>query len=192
MVCYPLAHIRGKPNLVWPSFSSWLKGQPSPPLRRDCSAWAFIPSSGDDFGLTWLPPSRYSLAFWILIRFCFPPSRSTRPKRALLLQCVSHRRRNGSAFSVRVVKYWNKLPASVVTSLSVNVFMKRLEKVWTGAFPYLPHWLNTPFPICLLPPAIGPAHHPLTFIISICYPTPFSIYVVSLGPLWPTFSHYNS
>ncbi len=39
-----------------------------PSLRRD---WAFIPCSGDDFRLIWLPPSRYSRAFWILIRTCF-------------------------------------------------------------------------------------------------------------------------
>ncbi len=42
----------------------------------------------------------------------------------------------GSAFSVRVVKYWNKLPASVVTAPSVDVFKKRLEKVWTEVFPH--------------------------------------------------------
>ncbi len=33
----------------------------------DCSDWSFIPYSGDDFGMTSLPPSRYSRAFWILI-----------------------------------------------------------------------------------------------------------------------------
>ncbi len=43
------------------------------------------------------------------------------------------------SFSVRVVKYWNKLPASIVTAPSVNIFKKRLEKVWTGVFPHLPH-----------------------------------------------------
>ncbi len=34
-------------------------------------------------------------------------------------------RRSRSVFSVGVVKYWNTLPASVVTALSVNVFKKR-------------------------------------------------------------------
>ncbi len=51
----------------------------------------------------------------------------------------SHRRRRGSAFSVRVVKHWNKLPASVLTAPSVNAFKKSLEKVWTEVFPHLPH-----------------------------------------------------
>ncbi len=56
-----------------------------------------------------------------------------------VLQDASHRRRRGSAFSVRVVKYWNKLSASVVTAPSINVFKKRLKKVWTEVFPHLPH-----------------------------------------------------
>ncbi len=52
---------------------------------------------------------------------------------------TSHRLRRGSAFPVRVVKYWNKLPASVVTTPSVNVFKNRLEEVWTEVFPHPPH-----------------------------------------------------
>ncbi len=56
-----------------------------------------------------------------------------------VLQGASHRRSRESAFSVRVVKYWNKLPASVVTAPSVNVFEKGLEKLWTDVFPHLPH-----------------------------------------------------
>ncbi len=54
-------------------------------------------------------------------------------------------------FSARVVKYWNKLPSSFVTDPSVNAFKKRLEKAWTKAFPYLPHWLNTHLSIPLRP-----------------------------------------
>ncbi len=68
--------------------------------------------------------------------FFLPPAR--RGLRAQL-QGASHRRRRGSAFSVRVVKSWNKLPASVVTAPSVNAFKKRLEEVWTEVFPHLPH-----------------------------------------------------
>ncbi len=90
-----------------------------------------------------------------------------------------------------IVKYWNKLPASVVTAPSVNVFKKRLEEVWTEVFPHLPHWLNThPPPFSLPPPTFPPAHHPLTVIMSIHNPTPCFTYVVSSGPLWPTF--YNN
>ncbi len=44
------------------------------------------------------------------------------------LQGRSHRQRRGSAFSVRVVKYFLSAP-------SVNIFKKRLEEVWTEVFP---------------------------------------------------------
>ncbi len=57
----------------------------------------------------------------------------------IVLQGWGHRRRRGSAFSVRVVKYWNKVPDSIVTAPSVNVFMKKLKKVWTEVFSHLQH-----------------------------------------------------
>ncbi len=50
-----------------------------------------------------------------------------------VLQGAIHRRKR-----VRVVKYYNKLPASVITAPSANVFKKRLEKVWTEVLPHLP------------------------------------------------------
>ncbi len=68
--------------------------------------------------------------------FSLPPARRHPYK---VLQGASHRRRRGSKFSVRVVKYWNKLPASVVTDPSVNGFKKRPEKFYTDVFPHLPH-----------------------------------------------------
>ncbi len=72
--------------------------------------------------------------------FFLPPARrGLRGHPFKVLQGAGHRRRRGSAFSVRVVKYWNKLPASVFTAPSVNVFKKRLEEVWTEVFPHLPH-----------------------------------------------------
>ncbi len=72
--------------------------------------------------------------------FFLPPARrGLRGHPYKVLQGASHRRRRTSAFSVRVVKYWNKLPASVVTAPSVNAFKKRLEKVWTEVFPHPPH-----------------------------------------------------
>ncbi len=55
-----------------------------------------------------------------------------------VFQCKSHHRRRGSAFSVRVVKYWNKLPASVVKAPAVNVFKKRLKKNAQKSFPMSP------------------------------------------------------
>ncbi len=72
--------------------------------------------------------------------FFLPPARrGLRGHPYKVLQGASHRRRRGSAFSVGVVKYWNKLPASVITAPSVSVFTKRLEKVWPEVFPHLPH-----------------------------------------------------
>ncbi len=111
------------------------------PYEKGLQRWTFIPRSGDDFGLTWLPPSRSSRVFWILIRTCFflpPAQRGLRGHPYKVLQGVSHRRKRGSEFSVR-----NKLPVSVVTAPFVNVFKERLEKVWTEVFPRLPHWLST-------------------------------------------------
>ncbi len=70
--------------------------------------------------------------------FLSPARRGLRGHPFKVLKGASHRRRRGSAFSVRVVEYWNKLPASVVTA-PVNVFKKRLEKFWTEVFPHLPH-----------------------------------------------------
>ncbi len=67
--------------------------------------------------------------------FLSPVLRDLRGHPYKVPQGASHRRRRGSAFSVRVVKYWNKLPASVVTAPSVNVFKKRLDEVWIEVFP---------------------------------------------------------
>ncbi len=131
--------------------------------------------SGIDPNLVFLPPVR----------------RGLKGHPFKVLQGASRRRRRGSAFSVRVVKYWNKLPASVVAAPSVYVFKKRLE-VWTEVFPHPPKdWTLTP-PRCPTPPPSPPAHHPSTVIMSIGYQTPCLIYLVSSGPLWPTFYHYNS
>ncbi len=52
--------------------------------------------------------------------------------------------RRGLAFSVRVVKYSNKLPASAFTSPSLNILQKGLEKIWTDFFPHLPNPLTPP------------------------------------------------
>ncbi len=69
-----------------------------------------------------------------------------------VLQGASHRRRRGSAFSVRVVKYWNNLPVSVC------LFKKRLDHILTDVCPH--HFLlNTHFPNSLY------LHLPLLYII---------------------------
>ncbi len=92
--------------------------------------------------------------YWSELVFFLPLARrGLRGHPYKLLQGASHHRWRGSAFSVRVVKYWNKFPASVVTALSVNVSKKTLEKIRTEIFPHLPHWLNTHLPISNSPPA---------------------------------------
>ncbi len=98
----------------------------------------------------------------------------------------SHSRRRESTFSVRVVKYCKKLTVSVTSALYVNNFKEMLETFWTEVFPFLPHWLDAHLPNLLLP-----AYHQLTATISICYPTPCFVYVVSSGPQWPFVYHVN-
>ncbi len=108
-----------------------------------------------------------------------------------VLQGACHRRRGGSAFSVRVVKYWNKPLASVVKTASVNVVKKRLEKFWTEVYYHLPHWLNTHLPISL--PTPSHLHNPINSYHLYMLPNSLLyIYVVSSGPLWPIFSHYKT
>ncbi len=91
----------------------------------------------------------------------------------------------GSAFSVKVGKYWNNLPASVVTVPSVNVFKKTLEQVWTEVFTHLLHWLNTYFP--------SPSSHLHTTINSYqIYPKSPICKCAFSGLLWLPFCHYKS
>ncbi len=59
--------------------------------------------------------------------FFLPPTRrGLRGHPYKVLQGARHRRAIGSAFSVRVVKYWNKLPASVVTATAVKMFSRKV------------------------------------------------------------------
>ncbi len=116
----------------------------SPPLRRETAA--ATTSGRPDYRLQYIQgPFRYCS------ELVFPPSCSTRPYKAL--QGPSHRRRRGSAFSVRVVKYWNKLPASVVTIPS----RKRRRKFGQKSFPISPidctppHLPTPPLPTCTPP-----------------------------------------
>ncbi len=135
------------------------------PTKRDNRGWAFINCNDDDFWSTWLPHSSFSR-----VMFFFTPTRlGLREYPYKVVQGTSHRRSRGSPFSERVVKYWNRLPASIVTAPSVKIFKKKLERVWTGVFQRLLHWLNTRLPNALTP-LPSPAHHPFTVHIHICYP----------------------
>ncbi len=55
-----------------------------------------------------------------------------------LLLGPSRLRRRSGAFSVRVVKYWNRLPAHLVLAPSVSIFKKQLDRHWFEIFPPAP------------------------------------------------------
>ncbi len=56
--------------------------------------------------------------------FLRPPRAGLRGHAYRLLQGPSRRRRRSGAFSVRVVKYWNRFPAHLVLAPSVSIFKK--------------------------------------------------------------------
>ncbi len=68
---------------------------------------------------------------------CFlqPPRAGLRGHTYRLLQGPSRRRRRSSAFSVWIVKYWNRLPAHQVLAPSVSIFKKQLDRHWFEIFP---------------------------------------------------------
>ncbi len=71
------------------------------------SDWDFIPWCGKDFGLAWLPHSRYPRTHCLWIQTCYFPFYSARLKRAPKQgpQRKSHRQRRESAFKVMLIKY---------------------------------------------------------------------------------------
>ncbi len=110
----------------------------------------------------------------------------TPPHPPQVLQSARHRRTKGLAFSVRVVKYWNKLQASVVTAPSAIFFQESLDRSFSLSHPLTEHSPPPPFPL-------PPAHHPLTVVISMCYPTPCFIYIYCLfRPVVAYFYHHKS
>ncbi len=70
--------------------------------------------------------------------FLRPPRAGLRGYTYLLLQGPSRFRRRSGAFSVRVVKYWNRLPPHLILSSSVSIFKKPLDRQWSGIFPAAP------------------------------------------------------
>ncbi len=70
--------------------------------------------------------------------FLRPPRAGLRGHTYRLLQGPSRLRRRSGAFSVRVVKYWNKLPAHQVLAPSVPIFKKQLDRHWFEIFPAAP------------------------------------------------------
>ncbi len=62
-----------------------------------------------------------------------------------LLQGPSRLRRRSGAFSVRVVKFWNRLPAHLALSPAVSFFKKQFERQWSKIFPAAPVQLLSTF-----------------------------------------------
>ncbi len=92
--------------------------------------------------------------------FFLPPARhGLRGHPYKVFQGASHRRRRSSAFSVRVVKYCNKLPASVATAPSVNVLSMSMvgESLDRYPSPSPPLTENSPTPLKPTPPPT-PSH----------------------------------
>ncbi len=58
--------------------------------------------------------------------FLHPPRAGLRGHIYRLLQGPSRLRRRSSAFSVRIVKFWNGLPAHLVLAPSVSIFIKTM------------------------------------------------------------------
>ncbi len=159
----------------------------SPPLRRETavtghSFLAAAMTSG------W-PNYRFQdiqgpFGYWS--EFVFPPYCSTRSKRTLFQgtpRCEPPPKRGlwNTGISSRLPSF--QLLQSMFSRNSWRMFGQK-------SFPISPIDWTLIFPSTYL--HIPPTHLPLTVIISIRNPTPCSIYVVSSGPLWPTFYHYKS
>ncbi len=67
--------------------------------------------------------------------FLRPPRAGLRGHTYRLLQGPSRLRRRSGAFSVRVVKYWNRLPAHLVLAPSVSIFKKTVGPTLVRNFP---------------------------------------------------------
>ncbi len=70
--------------------------------------------------------------------FLRPPRAGLRGHTYRLLQGTSRLRRSSGAFSIRIVKFWNRLSAHLVLSPSVSIFKKHLDHQWSEIFPAAP------------------------------------------------------
>ncbi len=77
--------------------------------------------------------------------FLRPPRAGLRGHTYRLLQGPSRLRRRSAAFSVRIVKFWNRLPAHLVLAPSVSIFKKQLDRHWSEIPPIAPAELLSPF-----------------------------------------------
>ncbi len=70
--------------------------------------------------------------------FLRPPRAGLRGHTYRLLQGPSRLRRRSGAFTVRIVKFWNRLPAHLVLAPSVSIFKKQLDRHWPEIFSAAP------------------------------------------------------
>ncbi len=70
--------------------------------------------------------------------FLHPPQAGLQGHTHRFLQEPSRLRRRSGAFSVRVVKYWNRLPSHLALTPSVSIFKKQLDRHWFEIFPAAP------------------------------------------------------
>ncbi len=86
-----------------------------------------------------------------------------------VLQGPIRRFRRKLSFSIRVAKYWNRLPTPIVTTPSVNSFKRQLDSAWEEMFAEVPR-----FPVLLFP------HPPPTL------PSPNSAIPLNIIPIYAT------
>ncbi len=110
-----------------PSPTIWGKVSPNEPLLAGTQTTPSSPHPGLKKIQRWSWP----LPVWLLPPPA--PSRSTRGH-IPITHGPSRLWRRSSAFSARVVKYWNRLPAPLVT-LSVYLFKKQLDHQLSKIFP---------------------------------------------------------
>ncbi len=105
-----------------------------------------------------------------------PPRAGLRGHTYRLLQGPSRLRRRSGAFSVQVVKYWNRLPAHLVLAPSVSVFKKQFDRHWFEIFPAAP--------VSLLSPFIDNFLNTVTtdYLCFPLTPNPRPVYLVIIGP----------
>ncbi len=125
--------------------------------------------------------------FWLLIRTCFSPSQSTRPKRAPLKG--TQRREPLPKESVGLFRegceILEKAPGFRRYSYLCQYFQEKVEIFYRILYS------TSECSSTQSPTTVPPAYHSLAVLISICHPTVCFVYVVSSGPLWPTFCNYK-
>ncbi len=110
--------------------------------------------------------------------FLCPPRAGLRGHTYRLLQEPSRLRHMSGAFSVRVVKYWNRLPAPLALSPSVSIFKKQLNHQWFEIFSAAPMRILFPFINIFL------------YIVTpddVCFPYPQTLFS-KCGYFWPSWS----